>query len=83
MVVPSAVGHGTNVGVKEVTGDTSMVKHVWQWFWGYDYLNKKVKNIYYGPRLDWMNLFKRKEKKNEKKMDGRRNKTSKRIKSKI
>ena len=59
-----------------------MVKHVWQWFWGYDYLNNKVKNIYFGPRLDWMKLFK-KEKKNEKKVDRRRNKISKRIKKKI
>jgi hypothetical protein len=33
---------------------------------------------YYGPKQSWM-----KEIKNEKKMDGRRNKTSKRIKSKI
>ena len=44
-----------------------MGKHVWQWFWGYDYLNNKVKNIYFGPRLDWMKLFKRKEKKLRKK----------------
>ena len=42
-----------------------VVKHVWQWFWGHDYLNNKVKNIYYGPRLSWMKLFK--EKKNDKK----------------
>ncbi len=38
-----------------------VVKHVWQWFWGYDYLNNKVKNIYYGPRLDWMKLFRKKK----------------------
>ena len=31
-----------------------MVKHVLQWFWGYDWLNRKVKNWYYGPRLDWI-----------------------------
>ena len=42
-----------------------VVKHVWQWFWGHDYLNNKVKNIYYVPRLSWMKLFK--EKKNDKK----------------
>ena len=83
MVGPSAAGHGTNVGVREVTGDTSMVKHVWQWYWDYDWLNKKYKAIYFGPRLDWMSLFKRKEKKNEKKMDEKRNKISKRIKPKI
>jgi hypothetical protein len=39
------------------------IKHVWQWFWGHDWLGNKVKNIYFGPRLDWMKLFK-KEKKN-------------------
>jgi hypothetical protein len=58
-------------------------KHVWQWYYDYDYLGNKYKAIYFGPRLDWMNLFKRKEKKNEKSMDGRRNKTSKRIKKEI
>jgi len=57
-------------------------KYVWQWYWGYDWLNNKVKNIYFGPRLSWMKLFK-KEKKNEKKVDRRRNKISKRIKKKI
>jgi hypothetical protein len=41
-----------------------MVKHVLQWFWGYDWLNNKVKNWYYGPRLDWMKEVK--EKKNDK-----------------
>tara|TARA_R100000951_G_scaffold88432_1_gene76453 strand:- start:686 stop:952 length:267 start_codon:yes stop_codon:yes gene_type:complete len=81
MVGPSAAGHGTNVGVREVTGDTSMVKHVWQWYWDYDWLNKKYKAIYFGPRLDWMSLFKRKEKKNEKEknLDGRKTKRSKKI----
>ena len=38
-----------------------VVKHVWQWFWGHDYLNNKVKNIYYGPRLSWMKLFRKKK----------------------
>ena len=42
-----------------------VVKHVWQYYWGYDHLNNKVKNIYYGPRLDWMKVFK--ERKNDKK----------------
>lgn len=58
-------------------------KYVWQWFWDHDYLGKKYKAIYFGPRLSWMKLFKRKEKKNEKSMDGGRNKTSKRIKKEI
>ena len=38
-----------------------MVKHVWQWYWGFDWLNRKVKNIYYGPRLSWMKLFRKKK----------------------
>ena len=36
-------------------------KHVWQYYWGYDYLNNKVKNWYFGPRLDWMKLVKEKK----------------------
>ena len=40
------------------------MKHVWQWFWYYDWVGKKYKAIYYGPRLEWMNLVKE-EKKNE------------------
>ena len=42
-----------------------MVKHVLQWFWDHDWLGKKYKAIYFGPRLSWMKLFK--EKKNDKK----------------
>ena len=38
-----------------------MVKHVSQWYWWYDWLNRKVKNWYYGPRLDWMKLVKEKK----------------------
>jgi hypothetical protein len=38
-----------------------MVKHVLQWYWGFDWLGNKVKNIYYGPRLDWMKLFRKKK----------------------
>ena len=33
-------------------------KYVWQWFWDYDWLGNKYKAIYFGPRLDWMKLFK-------------------------
>ncbi len=40
-------------------------KHVWQYYWGYDYLNNKVKNWYFGPKLDWMKEVK--EKKSDKK----------------
>ena len=36
-------------------------KHVSQWYWGNDYLGNKVKNFYYGPRIEWMNLFKEKK----------------------
>ncbi len=39
------------------------MKHVAQWYWGHDWLGNKVKNFYFGPRLDWMKLLK-KEKKN-------------------
>ena len=39
-------------------------KHYLQWYWGDDHLGNKVKNWYYGPRLEWMNLVKE-EKKNE------------------
>ena len=42
-----------------------MAKHVLQWFWSYDWLNRKVKGWYFGPRLDWMKLVK--EKKSDKK----------------
>jgi|TARA_R110002012_G_scaffold151100_1_gene311043 hypothetical protein len=46
------------------------LKHVLQWFWGRDWLNNKVKNIYFGPRLDWMKLVKepkKRKKRNENK----------------
>ena len=36
-----------------------VVKHVWQWFWDHDWLGRKYKAIYFGPRLDWMKLFKK------------------------
>jgi hypothetical protein len=51
------------------------MKHVLQWFWDTDWLGKKYKAIYFGPRLDWMKLFK-KEKKND------RNKNKKKKKQK-
>ena len=38
-----------------------VVKHVSQWFWGNDWLGRKVKNWYYGPRLNWMKLVKEKK----------------------
>ena len=57
-----------------------MVKHVLQWFWDTDWLGKKYKAIYFGPRLDWMKLF-RKEK-NEKKLDTKKHRRYKKIKSK-
>ena len=41
-----------------------VAKHVWQWFWDHDWLGKKYKAIYFGPRLSWMKLMK--EKKNDK-----------------
>ena len=49
-----------------------MVKHVLQWFWGHDWLNNKVKNIYFGPKLDWMKEVKEKnDKRKIKKIRGR------------
>ena len=42
-----------------------MEKYVWQYYWAHDYLGNRVKNIYHGPRLDWMKVFK--ERKNGKK----------------
>ena len=53
-------------------------KYVWQWFWDHDWLGNKYKAIYFGPRLDWMKLFK-KESKNEKSLDKRKTKRSKKI----
>jgi hypothetical protein len=38
-----------------------VVKHVLQWFWGYDWLNNKVKNWYFGPKLNWMKEVKEKK----------------------
>ena len=38
-----------------------VTKHVLQWFWGYDWLNNKVKNWYFGPKLDWMKEVKEKK----------------------
>jgi len=58
-----------------------MVKHVLQWFWDHDWLGKKYKAIYFGPRIDWMKLFK-KESKNEKSLDRKRNTRRKKIKAK-
>ena len=52
-----------------------MAKHVWQWFWGYDWLNNKVKNWYFGPKLDWMKEVK--EKKNDKRKIRKIRKSSK------
>ena len=42
-----------------------MAKHVLQYWWGRDWLNRKCKNWYWGPRLDWMKEVK--EKKSDKK----------------
>ncbi len=56
-------------------------KYVWQWYWDNDWLGNKYKAIYFGPRLDWMKLFK-KESKNEKSLDQRRNRRRKKIKAK-
>ena len=33
-----------------------------QWYWGQDWLGKKCKQLYYGPRLKWMKLYKERKK---------------------
>ena len=33
-------------------------KYYWQWYWDHDYLGNKYKAIYFGPKLDWMQLSK-------------------------
>ena len=35
-----------------------MKKYVSQWYWDTDHLGNKYKAIYFGPRLEWMNLDK-------------------------
>jgi len=52
-----------------------VAKHVLQWFWGHDWLNNKVKNWYFGPKLDWMKEVK--EKKNDKRKIRKIRKSSK------
>ena len=37
-------------------------KHYMLWFWDYDWLGKKYKAIYYGPKLEWMNVYKERKK---------------------
>ena len=37
-------------------------KHYLQWFWGHDWLGNKVKNTYFGPKLEWMNIYKERKK---------------------
>ena len=37
-------------------------RYYWQWYWDYDYLGDKYKAIYYGPKLDWMNVYKERKK---------------------
>ena len=37
-------------------------KYVYQWWWSENYLGEKVKNYYYGPKLEWMNVYKEKKK---------------------
>lgn len=43
------------------------VKHVLQYYWHNDWLGKRSKAIYFGPRLEWMKLVKEKKEKNDKK----------------
>tara|TARA_R110000787_G_scaffold34214_1_gene88863 strand:+ start:1318 stop:1590 length:273 start_codon:yes stop_codon:yes gene_type:complete len=43
-----------------------MDEHVSQWYWSHDWLNRKSKSYYFGPRIDWMFLYKDKKKQIEK-----------------
>ena len=45
---------------KKLKKNQSKNKHVWQWYWCRDWLNRKCKAYYYGPRSKWMKLYKRK-----------------------
>ena len=38
-----------------------------QWYWTRDWLNKKSKAWYNGPRIKWMNLFKEKKRRKKEK----------------
>ena len=40
-----------------------------QWYWTTDWLNKKCKAWYHGPRIDWMHLVDTNEKKDTNKKD--------------
>ena len=54
-----------------------MNKNVGQWYWSNDWLGKKSKAWYFGPRLDWMFLDKyEKQKEREKNEKRRRIKTN-------
>jgi len=54
--VPSVTGHGTSVGTSATKRDTSMVKHVLQYYWERRKIHpyEKTKAWYYGPREKWM-----------------------------
>ena len=54
-------------------------KYVWQWYWDNDWLGNKYKAIYFGPRLDWMKLFKKESKNERKNLDAGKTKRSKKI----
>jgi hypothetical protein len=45
-------------GGKVLSSEQKEVKYYWQWYWQSDWKGQKCKAIYYGPRLDWMKLFK-------------------------
>ena len=49
-----------------------MNKNVGQWYWSNDWLGKKSKAWYFGPRLDWMFLDKDEKQKERKKNEKRR-----------
>lgn len=38
-----------------------------QWYWQRDWLNRKCKAFYFGPRIEWMNLDKERKKSDKRK----------------
>ncbi len=57
-------GHGTKDGTRETERDTSMAKHILQYYWERRKIHpyEKTKAWYFGPKLDWMKEVKERRK---------------------
>ena len=61
---------GEQLGVAQEMEQKKQVKKGWerflpfylQWYWTRDWLDRKTKAWYHGPRIKWMNLVKEKKK---------------------